>query len=163
MPKTIAERNLPILSGVQGELRLRVLALIGLLGMNGISLLLLRGFATLKEQAELRRKYLEEGGPLAAAPGMSWHNYGLAVDAVPFMDQDHDLILDRDELDWNTKLWIDLVEGAEEVGLKSGKSFGDLPHLFFTNGLTIATAERVGPPSEENVELWGSLLAKKGP
>lgn len=34
-----------------------------------------------EEQAILRRKY-EAGGPLAAKPGNSWHNYGCACDVV---------------------------------------------------------------------------------
>ena len=37
------------------------------------------GYRSLKKQAELYAAY-KKGGPLAAAPGKSAHNYGLAVD-----------------------------------------------------------------------------------
>ena len=50
------------------------------LAMNGTARY---SFATrsFAQQANLRRKY-ERGGPLAAKPGNSWHNYGCACDIV---------------------------------------------------------------------------------
>lgn len=83
-----------------------------------------RSFA---EQAALYQKHLE-GGPLAAPPGQSAHNYGLAIDVC----------LDRDvrkpglQMDWNTAHdgWKWLFDAVKKhPRLKSGVSFGDAPHI----------------------------------
>lgn len=53
--------------------------LIGLLEENGFKPRVTSGRRTLAQQRKLYNAYLA-GGPLAAAPGNSAHNYGLAVD-----------------------------------------------------------------------------------
>lgn len=82
---------------------------------------------SLKEQAILYEKHLK-GGPLAAPPGQSAHNFGLAVDVC----------LDRDvnkrglQMDWNTAHdgWKWLFDAVKKhPRLKSGVSFGDAPHI----------------------------------
>lgn len=49
----------------------------------GCDYIAISGTRTWEEQAELRRKY-KAGGPQAAAPGYSWHNYGVAIDCAVF-------------------------------------------------------------------------------
>lgn len=49
----------------------------------GCDYVAISGTRTWEEQAELHRKY-KAGGPQAAAPGYSWHNYGVAIDCAVF-------------------------------------------------------------------------------
>jgi peptidoglycan L-alanyl-D-glutamate endopeptidase CwlK len=49
----------------------------------GCDYIAISGTRTWEEQAELHRKY-KAGGPKAAAPGYSWHNYGVAIDCGVF-------------------------------------------------------------------------------
>ena len=79
-------------------------------------------------------------GASKARPGESWHQYGLAADAVPVMEG---------KLAWNThdpvtkKLlpeWIAYGEVAKECGLEwagEWKSFVEFDHTQFSGGLTI--------------------------
>jgi hypothetical protein len=85
------------------------------------------GTRTLAEQAALYEAYLA-GGPKAAPPGRSAHNYGLGVD----------LVLDRDpwtpavEMDWDIRhaAWQRLfLKLKAHPRLKSGVSFGDGGHI----------------------------------
>lgn len=85
------------------------------------------GYRTIDEQARLYAAYLA-GGPKAAPPGKSAHNFGLAVDVV----------LDRDpataavEMDWDIRhaAWQRLfMVLAGHPRLKSGVSFGDGSHI----------------------------------
>ena len=84
------------------------------------------GFRTKAEQDTLYKKYLK-GGPRAAPPGKSPHEYGLAVDvvldsnALPGLQPDWD---DRKEA------WINLFAAIKKhPRLKSGVSFGDGGHI----------------------------------
>ena len=82
------------------------------------------GFRTLAEQAELYKIHLA-GGPLAAPPGKSAHNFGLAVDVQLFKP-------DSDDLEWNVKAagWQWLFDNiAPTPRLHSGISFGDFDHI----------------------------------
>lgn len=60
----------------------------------------------------------------AAQAGYSWHQFGMAVDVVPMVN---------DEPDWNDGAkWNRIVAIAESLGLTSGTSWGDRPHLQLT-------------------------------
>lgn len=54
-------------------------AIIAELRKKGIRAVLTSGYRSLAKQRQLYDRY-KRGGPLAAAPGRSAHNYGLAVD-----------------------------------------------------------------------------------
>lgn len=58
-----------------------------------------------------------------ARGGFSWHNFGLAVDVVPFAS--------ASQPDWNVRhpVWLELVDKGEALGLTSGISWGDEPHF----------------------------------
>jgi hypothetical protein len=85
------------------------------------------GYRSLTEQGELYRKHLA-GGPRAAPPGKSAHNYGLAIDVVLDADPDTPGL----QPSWNTKLggWL-WLKGAltNHPMLKSGWTFADWPHI----------------------------------
>jgi peptidoglycan L-alanyl-D-glutamate endopeptidase CwlK len=61
-----------------------------------------------------------------AAPGYSWHEFGLAVDVVPFES--------GGQADWNEThpVWMEIVNKGQELGLKSGISWKDEPHFQLT-------------------------------
>lgn len=68
-----------------------------------------------------------------AAPGHSYHNFGLAVDLVPIIQLNY-------SPDWNLEhpQWKRLVEVGESLGLKAGakfRTFKDWPHFQNTGKL----------------------------
>lgn len=65
-----------------------------------------------------------------AKGGESYHNFRVAFDFVPIVDN---------KAIWNDfELFEKCAQIGESLGLKSGRSWGDLPHLQFTNGLSLA-------------------------
>jgi hypothetical protein len=85
------------------------------------------GYRTIEEQAELYRRY-KAGGPLAAPPGKSAHNYGLAIDVVFDSDPSRPGL----QVDWNTRAagWAWLKAATlPHPRLQNGWSFGDWPHI----------------------------------
>jgi peptidoglycan L-alanyl-D-glutamate endopeptidase CwlK len=61
-----------------------------------------------------------------AKPGYSYHEFGLAVDVVPFESSG--------EPDWNENhpIWREIIENGESLGLTSGVSWRDEPHFQLT-------------------------------
>lgn len=58
-----------------------------------------------------------------AKAGQSFHNYGLAIDVIPFVEG---------KPDWNTKLWPEISAIGKGLGFAWGgdwHSFKDLPHF----------------------------------
>lgn len=81
------------------------------------------GYRTLAEQDALYQKYLA-GGPKAAPPGKSAHNFGLAVDVQ--------LIMPDGSMNWNIKYpgWMWLFKAIKPTPrLHSGVSFQDYDHI----------------------------------
>jgi len=105
-----------------------------------VPMLVYSGTRSYADQWELRKKHLA-GGPIAAAVGHSWHNFGRAVDMVP--------ILPSGQEDWNSALWPQLISIAKGYGLTSGQSFGDTVHFFNEKG-----------PSKESLRLAKPVPAK---
>jgi len=79
-----------------------------------------------------------------ADEGLSWHNFGLAVDLVPYE-------LDG-EADWNSShpCWAELIEKGTELGLTNGKSWKDEPHFELVGRFA------VGAPDDEVRSLFTS-------
>jgi len=61
-----------------------------------------------------------------AKPGYSWHEFGLAVDVVPLETSGVP--------DWNVShpTWAEIIELGEALGMTSGISWHDEPHLQLT-------------------------------
>lgn len=85
------------------------------------------GHRQFDEQRQLYYKYLD-GGPKAAPPGLSAHNYGMAVDCA--------LLLPDGKLSWLGEHYETLEKTAEKHGLVTGKAFGDRPHVQVPNYVT---------------------------
>jgi hypothetical protein len=90
------------------------------------------GFRSLPEQDVLWKKYLE-GGPLAAPPGKSAHNFGLAIDVVPDKDPTKPGLqpgwsLLKKAKEYAAWIWLK-VTIAKHPRLTHGSKFGDWPHI----------------------------------
>jgi peptidoglycan L-alanyl-D-glutamate endopeptidase CwlK len=92
---------------------------------KGIDLRVTEGYRDLETQ----QKYYEMGktkkGPIItkAPPGMSYHNYGLAVDVCEYVDG---------KPNWHSEHWAEIGALGKKHGLVWGgdwKSFVDRPHL----------------------------------
>lgn len=84
------------------------------------------GYRSLAEQQVLWEKY-QAGGPKAAPPGKSAHNYGLAVDVALDGSDKPGL-----QPDWNTEHpgWKWLFDAIwKHPRLHSGRSFSDSDHV----------------------------------
>lgn len=99
-----------------------------LLGNSPYHWTVLSGYRSLDAQRVLHEKHLA-GGPRAAPPGKSAHNYGLAVDVVPDKDSNPANGL---QPEWVTsaKPWAWLkANTVPHPRLRSGWSFGDAGHI----------------------------------
>lgn len=159
MPKKLYQRNEPYYGEFLAPFLIRLLATMGYLAPQGVLVLITRGFATREEQTILHDRHLR-GGPKAASPGRSWHEYRCAADCLPFRDKDHDLVLDQDELTYNTEdeVWKLFVDAAVKFGLVSGKGFSDWPHVAYHPGLSIRQAQALGPPNLMDLGIWGRIV-----
>jgi len=82
---------------------------------------------TTEYQAGLYAAYIQ-GGPKAAPPGYSAHEFGLAVDVT----LDGDSATKGVQPNWNTRdpRWIKMINAVQlHPGLKSGISFADADHI----------------------------------
>lgn len=80
------------------------------------------GYRTIELQTKLYEAHLK-GGPLAAPPGKSAHNFGLAVDVQLIVDGDAEWKLAHPGWVW---LFAAILPTPR---LHSGKSFGDADHI----------------------------------
>jgi hypothetical protein len=86
-------------------------------------------YRSIELQAKLYKKY-RAGGPLAATPGQSAHNYGLAVDVQLWVAGADTQRTQR--MEWNVKTpgWQWLFGAVLNAPrLHSGISFGDFDHI----------------------------------
>ena len=98
-----------------------------LLHASPFSWTVLSGFRSIEAQRVLWEKF-KAGGPRAAPPGKSAHNFGQAVDVVLDGDDDKPGL----QPDWNTSHegWRWLFEAiAAHPRLHSGRSFNDASHI----------------------------------
>lgn len=101
-----------------------------LLGSSAYSWTVLYGYRSNEEQAALWAKY-QAGGALAAPPGRSAHNYGLAVDVVPDGSPAPGL---QPDFDTKHPAWIWLFDAVfHHPRLHSGRSFRDADHIEAVN------------------------------
>lgn len=100
-----------------------------------------QGLRTWSEQAALYAQGRTTPGKVVtnAAPGYSYHNFGMAVDLVPMTDLGPD---------WNVThpTWQRLIQVGESVGLVSGsvwRTFPDFPHFQLTGSLPVSPDDDV--------------------
>ena len=112
-----------------------------MLSLEGITFRVTQGVRTWSEQAALYAQGRTAPGPVVtnAAPGHSYHNYGLAVDVVP---------LGVSGPDWNLShpVWQRLVDVGTSLGLTSGtqwRTFPDWPHFQLTGVFPVTPNDEV--------------------
>ena len=122
------------LKKVHPELARRVRMVIDNLAKAGMQVEVVQGLRTVAEQDALFAQGRTKPGKVVtnARGGQSNHNYGIAVDVVPFADG-------KPNWDAPNSIWIAIGGEAEKVGLEWGgnwKKFLDRPHIQLP-GLTI--------------------------
>ena len=138
MDKASEER----LAHVHPELASRVRQMASTLALEGVQIRVTQGLRSWSDQLALWLKGRNAKGEIIdaskvvtkAAPGSSWHNFGLAVDVAPFADNTPD---------WNLAhpVWKRIVAVGESLGLVSGsawRSFPDWPHFQLTGTLPVS-------------------------
>src|SRR5260221_11698506 len=135
------------LAEVHPKLAEKVRSMADLLAQENITIRVVQSLRSWTEQAMLYAKGRDADGNVVdprkvvthARPGTSWHNFGLAVDVVPF---------DSGIPDWNSShpAWRRIVAVGESVGLISGsrwRTFPDLPHFQLTGQLPVSPDDAV--------------------
>lgn len=94
------------------------------------------GYRTYVEQMQLWAKGRTQGTKVVtnAMPGESSHNFGLAIDFV----RDTDLEKQGVQPGWAPADYQVLIEEAGKLGLHSGASYKDFPHVAWPNYITKA-------------------------
>src|SRR5919206_4540112 len=123
------------LDKVHPALATRIQALLDTLAQNGLQVEVVQGLRTFAEQDGLFAQGRTKPGMVVtrARGGQSNHNYGLAVDLVPF---------NNGQPNWNAPLgvWTTIGREAEKLGLEWGgdwRKFVDKPHVQLP-GLSVA-------------------------
>lgn len=107
----------------------------------------------------------KRGGPRAAPPGASGHNFGIASDEALIIQPSP-----RRKLSWGKKDYSILYEELKKVGLTNGSSYGDWPHVEipgFVKANDLAPLSRIWENSDPNAptldrlkEVWKYLDSK---
>jgi peptidoglycan L-alanyl-D-glutamate endopeptidase CwlK len=103
---------------------------------HGIDLYITEGYRSFDRQKELYEKGRTKPGKVVtyARPGWSFHNYGLAVDVVPWKDG-------KAWWDAPLQVWEAIGKEAKALGMIWGGDFKrikDFPHIEYHPGLSIA-------------------------
>jgi len=102
---------------------------------HGVKVIITSTYRDFEAQTALYEQGRSKPGKIVtnAKAGESVHNYRLAFDFAPIVD---------DKIDWNNaKLFTECGKIAEKCGLEWGgswKKFKDLPHCQYMQGLTLA-------------------------
>ncbi len=98
---------------------------------------------TTAEQTDLYNRY-KAGGPKAAPPGLSYHEYGLAVDFCLYHKDGSISFSFKEDLD-NDKIadWTEVLNIFKKYGWINGASFGDNDHCEKGFGYTVQGLEHL--------------------
>jgi len=124
-PDKVKESTLKKLSGVNGELQARALKFIEKAQEAGYNIVVVSGYRDNKKQRELYNAYLNGTGLIAAPPGKSKHQKGLAID-VAVCDNNWNQIHSSNVGD---KKWKELSKIANSVGITWPLGTRDRPHF----------------------------------
>lgn len=148
-------------------IRLRAENFLAAAKINGIDLRITFGMRTFAQQTELFNQEHDgkdnDGNGIVddrkehvtnAKAGQSFHNYGLAIDVIPFVDG---------KPDWNTKLWPVISQLGKDQGFTWGgdwKTFKDLPHFEYPPGYTYKDLLKLVQAGKVDKEGFVLLLTK---
>lgn len=118
----IIKKNIKNIKSLRPEFQVKAMLFMNNLLSKGHLIYIYSTYRSLDKQYEYRKKYLSGEGGKAAAPGYSWHNYGLAFDFVP--------VREDGSLDWSYNNFNSIyLPEIQRLRLKSGKAFSDKPHV----------------------------------
>lgn len=101
----------------------RLMALSANCSARGAEYLFYELYRSYNRSAALERAY-KAGGPRAAGPGKSNHNFGLGADCALIISPSP-----KRTIGWTPEGYKILLEEIPKVGLKSGSVYGDMPHV----------------------------------
>lgn len=121
------------------------------------------GWRSFTEQEKRYRAYKSGTGTRAAPPGLSAHNYGIAVDIAPDGDPNTPGL----QADYSAKAYKLLGEAVISGGLIWGDSFNDRPHVQtpnYVSGRQLAKLRKIwqqaqGTEREKLTVVWRHLDA----
>lgn len=137
------EENLSSLhASVEAQFRQFVTEAQAAVQSDGVTIEVISGYRSFKTQAGLFARGRTLPGPKVtnAAPGQSWHNYGLAVDLGLFRGGAY---LDETQPAFADRVYRKIAAVARRFGIEwagNWKSFQETPHFQNTLGMTIAQA-----------------------
>lgn len=107
-----------------------LLGLLGAIKAHGQTFVATYGYRSLEEQRDLYVKY-QAGGPRAAPPGKSAHNYGAAVDLARVVNG---------KVDWAPGDYALLADLAPRYRLATGAAYQDYGHVELEDWHKLVTA-----------------------
>lgn len=122
---------------VHPKLRSELADIITAINNAGVGIRVTFALRTNAEQSALYDKFLK-GGPKAAPPGLSYHEYGMAIDFCLYHTDGTISFSMTEDLD-NDKIsdWQEVLNVFAAKGWKNGASFGDNDHCEKAFGLTV--------------------------
>ncbi len=124
---------------------------------SNVPIRITRANATAEEQNTLYQAYLK-GGPKAAPAGLSYHNYGMAVDFC-LLGKDGKSVSFNQIQDANSngiKDWTEVINIFEKHGWYWGGHFRDNDHFEFSCGYTVQQLQTL--VKEGKVDINGYVL-----
>ncbi|MBB3699898.1 M15 family metallopeptidase [Flammeovirga yaeyamensis] len=111
--------------GIDPKLDVKIKAVLAQLHKEGINAKVISGYRSLEKQKDIYAQGRTKAGGIIsnAIPGLSFHNYGWAVDIA---------VYENGKPNWNTKHWDRIGEVGKQHGLVWGgefRSIVDKPHL----------------------------------
>ncbi|MNC37192.1 Peptidoglycan L-alanyl-D-glutamate endopeptidase CwlK precursor [compost metagenome] len=126
---------------------------------RGIPIKIVQGYRTNAEQNDLYAKGRTKPGDIVtnAKGGMSYHNYGVAIDFALLINEGKDVSWDCDADFDNDKIadWMEVVEEAKKLGFLWGgdwRSFKDRPHFEMPFGLDEKDYFNGKKPSDKQIQ-----------
>lgn len=104
---------------------------------RGASYLTTELHRTMERSRVLHINYKKNGGPRAAPPGASGHNFGICSDEALIVRPSPNRVIR-----WNHEDYTILYEELEKVKLLNGSGYNDWPHVDFPG---FVTAEQLQP------------------
>lgn len=129
-----SEINAQRLAKIHPELREKAIKLIEAAAKENILLLVTQSLRTKEEQDALfAQGRTKPGNKVTNCAGMSGpHTWGTAFDICIYVDKDHDMVVDGNEINWSDPRYARVGAIGKSLGLKWGgdfKSLMDMPHF----------------------------------
>lgn len=149
-------RNEAAILGLHPQFAVRVRILLGILEPLGVLVLITQGRRTFQEQAALYAQGRTVPGPVVtnARAGLSFHQYGLAIDVVDVGASGDER--GYDPSDYAATNYPRIADEGRKLGMEWGgtwRTIKDEPHLEYHPGLGPSDAMTLAAHCDENERL----------